>query len=119
MGRIKDLQGQTVMSFDQPCHLPCESGEVKRRGVQTQDSQKQMEGKHELCDTGSLSPLYERVFSDSNSGFRPNRSAHQALKQESAYAAEDCSTEVDLEKFFDKVNHTRLMAPRERVFCQG
>ena len=37
MGRkrkIKDLEGQTVMSFDQPYHLPCESGEVKCRGLQ-------------------------------------------------------------------------------------
>ncbi len=60
----------------------------------------------------TLSPKYERVFSESSFGFRPNRSAHQALKQGSAYVAEGYSTvvDLDLEKFFDKVNHTRLMA---------
>ena len=57
MGRkrkIKDLEGQTVMSFDQPCPLPCEIGEVECRGLQMQDPQKPMEGKHELGDTGNL-----------------------------------------------------------------
>ena len=57
MGRkrkIKDLEGQTVMSFDQPCPLPCEIGEVEGRGLQMQDPQKPMEGKHELGDTGNL-----------------------------------------------------------------
>ena len=39
-----------------------------------------------------ISPLYERVFSESSYGFRPNRSAHQAVKQESAYVAEGYST---------------------------
>ena len=207
MGRkrkIKDLDGQMTMSLDQPCHLPCESGEVKCRGLQTQDSQKPMEGKHELGDTGNLmekvadannlyaawkrvrankgsggidgqtveeferkalsqilemrkqllaeeykpvavrgvqipkpnggmrqlgiptvkdrivqqavaqalSPMYERAFSEHSYGFRPNRSAHQALRQASAYVEEGYSTvvDLDLEKFFDRVNHTRLMA---------
>lgn len=216
MGRkrkTKDLEGQTVMSFDQPCHLPCESGEVKCRGLQMQDSQKPMEGKHELGDTGNLmekvadannlhvawkrvrankgssgidgqtveeferkalshilemqkpllaeqykpvavrgvqipkqsggmrqlgiptvkdrivqqavaqvlSPPYERVFSESSFGFRPNRSAHQALKQGSAYVEGGYSTvvDLDLEKFFDKVNHTRLMARLARDMKEG
>ena len=59
-----------------------------------------------------ISPLYERVFSESSYGFRPNRSAHQAVKQGGAYVAEGYSTvvDLDLEKFFDEVNHTRLMA---------
>ena len=59
-----------------------------------------------------ISPLYERVFSESSYGFRPNRSAHQAVKQGSAYVAEGYTivVDLDLEKFFDEVNHTRLMA---------
>ena len=124
MGRkrkIKDLEGQTVMSFDQPCHLPCESGEVKCRGLQIP---KQSGGMRQLgiptvkdrivqqAVAQVLSPLYERVFSELSFGFRPNRSAHQALKQGSAYVEGGYSTvvDLDLEKFFDKVNHTRLMA---------
>lgn len=57
-------------------------------------------------------PRYERVFSESSYGFRPDRSAHDALRRGSAYVAEGYSTaiDLDLEKFFDKVNHDRLMA---------
>ena len=68
-----------------------------------------------------LSPLYEKVFPDSSFGFRPNRSAHQALKQGSAYVEEGCSTvvDLDLEKFFDKVEHTRLMARLARDMKDG
>lgn len=60
----------------------------------------------------ALAPRYERVFSESSHGFRPNRSAHDALRRGSAYVAEGYSTvvDLDLEKFFDKVNHDRLMA---------
>ena len=59
-----------------------------------------------------IMPRYERVFSESSCGFRPNRSAHDALRRASACVAEGYSTAVDLdlEKFFDKVNHDRLMA---------
>ena len=68
-----------------------------------------------------LSPLYERVFSESSFGFRPKRSAHQALKQGSAYVEGGYSTvvDLDLEKFFDKVNHTRLMARLARDIGDG
>jgi group II intron reverse transcriptase/maturase len=58
-----------------------------------------------------LSPIYERKFSDHSYGFRPNRSAHQALKKGSEYVEEGRSTVVDLDlkTFFDVVNHDRLM----------
>ena len=54
-------------------------------------------------------------------GFRPKRSAHQALKQGSASVEGGCSTvvDLDLEKFFDKVNHTRLMARLARDIGDG
>ena len=58
-----------------------------------------------------LSPIYERKFSDHSYGFRPNRSAHQALKKGSGYV-EDGRTivvDMDLKTFFDVVNHDRLM----------
>ena len=60
----------------------------------------------------ALTPMYERVFSESSYGFRPNRSAHDALRRGSAYVEEGYGTvvDLDLEKFFDKVNHDRLMA---------
>jgi group II intron reverse transcriptase/maturase len=58
-----------------------------------------------------LSPIYERNFSDHSYGFRPNRSAHQALKKGSGYveSGESIVVDLDLKTFFDVVNHDRLM----------
>lgn len=59
-----------------------------------------------------LQPLLDPTFSDSSYGFRPGRSAHDALHQASKYVAEGRSivVDMDLEKFFDRVNHDILMA---------
>ena len=58
-----------------------------------------------------LSPIYERKFSDHTYGFRPNRSAHQALKKGSEYVEQGRNfvVDMDLKTFFDVVNHDRLM----------
>jgi len=58
-----------------------------------------------------LSPIYERKFSDHSYGFRPNRSAHQALRRGSNYVAEGryYVVDMDLRTFFDVVNHDRLL----------
>jgi len=59
-----------------------------------------------------LEPILDPKFSGSSYGFRPGRDAHQALKQASAYVAQGrcIVVDVDLEKFFDRVNHDILMA---------
>ncbi len=59
-----------------------------------------------------LTPILEREFSDASYGFRQGRSAHQALKKASEYVREgyDYVVDLDLEKFFDRVNHDILMA---------
>lgn len=58
-----------------------------------------------------LSPIYERKFSEHSYGFRPKRSAHQALKKGSEYVEEGryIVIDLDLQTFFDVVNHDRLM----------
>jgi RNA-directed DNA polymerase len=58
-----------------------------------------------------LQPIYDNTFSEQSYGFRPNRSAHQAVKKAQGYIREGYTTvvDIDLEKFFDKVNHDRLM----------
>jgi RNA-directed DNA polymerase len=58
-----------------------------------------------------LNPIYERKFSDHSYGFRPKRSAHQALKKGSDYVEQGRSfvVDMDLKTFFDVVNHDRLM----------
>ena len=59
-----------------------------------------------------LTPLFEAMFSPHSYGFRPGRSAHQAVQQAQEYIAEgyDWVVDIDLEKFFDRVNHDMLMA---------
>lgn len=58
-----------------------------------------------------LSRRYERIFSENSFGFRPGRNTHQALKKASGYVREGNNhvVDIDLEKFFDKVNHDRLL----------
>jgi RNA-directed DNA polymerase len=59
-----------------------------------------------------LTSLLDRTFSESSYGFRPGRSAHQAVLKAKEYVAEGRAivVDVDLEKFFDRVNHDILMA---------
>jgi RNA-directed DNA polymerase len=59
-----------------------------------------------------LQPLWDPTFSKHSYGFRPGRSAHQAVAQAQAYVSEGYRFVVDLDlaKFFDRVNHDRLMA---------
>jgi len=59
-----------------------------------------------------LSPLYDPTFSDASFGFRPGRSAHQALDRAKEHIAVGYRwvVDMDLEKFFDRVNHDVLMS---------
>jgi len=59
-----------------------------------------------------LQRRWDRTFSDHSYGFRPGRSAHQAVAQAQQYIAEGYRwcVDLDLEKFFDRVSHDKLMA---------
>lgn len=59
-----------------------------------------------------LTPIFDPDFSESSYGFRPNRSAHQAVRAARAHVASGRRwiVDMDLEKFFDRVNHDVLMA---------
>jgi RNA-directed DNA polymerase len=58
-----------------------------------------------------LSPIFEKEFSKNSYGFRPGRNAHQAIEQAREYIQEGYKVvvDIDLEKFFDRVNHDKLM----------
>jgi RNA-directed DNA polymerase len=58
-----------------------------------------------------LSPIFEIKFSESSFGFRPNKSAHQAVKKCKEYieAGYTWTVDIDLAKYFDTVNHDKLM----------
>lgn len=65
-----------------------------------------------------LSEIYEPIFSDHSYGFRPNRSAHMAMGEVLGYlnAGYEWIVDLDIEKFFDTVNHDKLISIlRERV----
>lgn len=59
-----------------------------------------------------LQPILDPTFSDASFGFRPGRSAHDALARACKYVGEghDIVVDLDLEKFFDRVNHDILMS---------
>lgn len=68
-----------------------------------------------------LSPLYERQFSDNSFGFRPKRSAHQALRRAQSHinSGHKYCVDLDLEKFFDTVNHSKLIEILSRTVKDG
>lgn len=58
-----------------------------------------------------LSSIYDPTFSDHSYGFRPKRRAHDAVRKAKRFIAEGSRwvVDIDLEKFFDRVNHDKLM----------
>jgi group II intron reverse transcriptase/maturase len=68
-----------------------------------------------------LTPIYERQFSDDSFGFRPHRSAHQALKRVEKYVDEGYHyvVDMDLEKYFDTVNRSKLVEVMSRTIKDG
>lgn len=68
-----------------------------------------------------LQAQWDATFSDSSYGFRPGRSAHQAVKQAQKYIESGYSWggDLDLEKFFDRVNHDVLMSRKTAQGAEG
>ena len=68
-----------------------------------------------------LSPLFEEQFSDNSFGFRPKRGQHDALKRCKEYVDEGYVyvVSMDLEKFFDTVNHSKLIEVLSRTIKDG
>jgi len=68
-----------------------------------------------------LVPIYEKQFSTSSYGFRPKRSAHQALNKCKEYITDGYkyAVDMDLEKFFDTVNQNKLIEVLSRTVKDG
>jgi group II intron reverse transcriptase/maturase len=64
-----------------------------------------------------LQPMIDPGFSDHSYGFRPRRSAHDAVREAKAYVETGCDwvVDLDIEKFFDRVNHDVLMSRVARL----
>lgn len=87
--------------------IPKPNGGVRQLGIPTVLDRLIQQALHQV-----LSPLFEPGFSESSYGFRPGRSAQQAVRQARRYVAEGRRwvVDLDLEKFFDRVNHDVLMS---------
>ena len=87
--------------------IPKPSGGVRTLGIPTVVDRLIQQALHQV-----LSPVFEPTFSPHSYGFRPGRSAAQAVKQAQAYIGEGRRwvVDLDLEKFFDRVNHDVLMS---------
>ena len=68
-----------------------------------------------------LSPMYEGQFSDNSYGFRPKRSAHQAIGKCQEYIQEGYiyAVDMDLERYFDTINHSKLIEILSRTITDG
>jgi RNA-directed DNA polymerase len=87
--------------------IPKPGGGVRQLGIPTV-----VDRLVQLAITQILEPLLDPTFSGSSFGFRPGRSAHDALRQAREYVADgyEIVVDLDLEKFFDRVNHDILMS---------
>jgi RNA-directed DNA polymerase len=101
------LEGRYLPRPVRGVDIPKPSGGVRTLGVPTLVDRLIQQGLHQV-----LQPLFEPTFSDSSFGFRPRRGAHQAVRQAQEYirAGKRWVVDIDLEKFFDRVNHDVLMA---------
>jgi len=86
--------------------IPKASGGVRTLGIPTVKDRLIQQAIHQ-----ELEHIYDPHFSEHSYGFRPNRNAHQAILQASHYIKEgkEWVVDIDLENFFDSINHDRLM----------
>jgi group II intron reverse transcriptase/maturase len=104
--KAKLLAGEYIPSPVRRVDIPKPQGGVRTLGIPTLTDRLIQQALHQV-----LSPIFEPTFSASSYGFRPGRSAHQAVRAAQRHVAEGrrVVVDLDLEKFFDRVNHDLLM----------
>jgi len=101
------LEGSYLPRAVRRVDIPKPDGGMRTLGVPTVVDRLIQQALHQV-----LQPIFEPTFSASSFGFRPGRNAHDAVRQAHSYVqgGRHWVVDMDLEKFFDRVNHDVLMA---------
>lgn len=104
--RAKLLAGTWVPTPVRRVEIPKPSGGTRMLGIPTV-----MERLIQQMLLQVLTPIFDPTFSEHSYGFRPGRSAHDAMRAAQQYAqtGKEWVVDIDISKFFDHVNHDRLM----------
>jgi RNA-directed DNA polymerase len=96
--------------------IPKDNGKMRKLGIPTVVDRLVQQAIAQI-----LSPIFEPQFAETSYGFRPKRSAHDALRKSQEYANQGYTyvVDMDLERFFDTVNQTKMVEILSRTIKDG